>query len=383
MHQEPSSLPTIREGAGSSPRRVLFFGTYNRRLQQRVGVLKEGFEALGDEVLECNVPLVLGNAMRVRILRQPWLIPLLAAALASAWWQLWRRTRHVGHVDLVVVGYMGHFDVHLARRLWPDVPIVLDHMISAEDTARDRGVTSGPILSLLRALDNAALRAADVPCVDTIENLERLPEVARRRAAVVPVGALDEWFRAPRRNGGDRLRVVFFGSFAPLQGGPIIGEAVRLLHAESSPISFTVVGRGQDYQQTRSAAGEAPVEWIEWVETDELPELVASHDVCLGIFGAGVKALRVVPTKVFQGAAAGLVIVTSDTAPQRAALGPAAVYVPPGDARALADALRDLATDRSRVASLKEAARLRALGSFSPGAVVAALQEREIARQHV
>ena len=48
--------------------------------------------------------------------------------------------------------------------------------------------------------------------------------------------------------------------------------------------------------------------------------------------GPRAKALDVVPTKVYQGAAAGCVVVTSDTHPQRAALGEAAVLVPPGDA---------------------------------------------------
>ena len=53
-----------------------------------------------------------------------------------------------------------------------------------------------------------------------------------------------------------------------------------------------------------------------------------------------------VPNKVFQGAAAGCAVVTSDTAPQRRVLGDAAVLVPPGDPAALAEALRSLAADR-------------------------------------
>ena len=59
-------------------RRVLFFGTYDARKYPRVRVLQEGFEALGDEVLECNAPLRLDTAMRVRIVRHPWLAPVLA-----------------------------------------------------------------------------------------------------------------------------------------------------------------------------------------------------------------------------------------------------------------------------------------------------------------
>src|SRR5690606_2312612 len=60
-------------------------------------------------------------------------------------------------------------------------------------------------------------------------------------------------------------------------------------------------------------------------------------------FGTTPKAQRVVPTKVYQGLAAGNVVVTSDTEPQRRALGDSALYVPPGDAEALADRLRGLA----------------------------------------
>ena len=48
---------------------------------------------------------------------------------------------------------------------------------------------------------------------------------------------------------------------------------------------------------------------------------------------------HVVPNKVFEGAAAGWAIITSDTAPQRRALGDAAIFVGPADARSLAETL--------------------------------------------
>jgi hypothetical protein len=67
-----------------------------------------------------------------------------------------------------------------------------------------------------------------------------------------------------------------------------------------------MAGRGQDLARTRELAGDSPaVEWIDWVERDELPALVFEHDICLGIFSPGVKGMRVIPNKVFQGAAAG------------------------------------------------------------------------------
>jgi glycosyltransferase involved in cell wall biosynthesis len=369
----PALATRLRNRTG---RRVLFFGTYDARKYARVQVLQEGFAALGDEVLECNVPLRLDTAARVRMLRRPWTVPLLALKLAFCWVRLIARARRCRGVDLVVVGYMGHFDVHLARLLWPRTPVALDHLVSAGDTALDRGASSGWLVRLLERLDRAAVNAAHFPCVDTPEHRERVGLPARSRAVVVPVGAAKAWFYPPARHAADRLRVVFFGSFTPLQGAPVIGEALRLL-ADDPRFAVTIVGRGQDYDATRTAAGGAGnVEWIDWVEPEQLPYRVACHDVCLGIFGTGPKALRVVPNKVFQGAAAGTAIVTSDTPPQRQELGDAAVFVPAGDAAGLAAELRELADDRDRLWELRRAAFGRANERFHPAAIIEALNVR-------
>jgi glycosyltransferase involved in cell wall biosynthesis len=372
-HAPAAAISTPR--SRRTGRRVLFFGTYDARRYPRVRVLQEGFAALGDEVLECNVPLRLDTAARVKMLRRPWLVPLLAAKLAATWIRLIARSRRCRGVDLVVVGYMGHFDVHLARLLWPRTPVALDHLVSARDTALDRRVSSRWLLWLLERLDRAAVKAAHFPCVDTAEHRERVSAPARGRAVVVPVGAPSAWFYPPVRHASERVRVVFFGSFTPLQGSPVIGEALRLL-ADDERFAFTIVGRGQDYEATRAVAGAANVEWIDWVEPEYLPYLVACHDVCLGIFGTGPKALRVVPNKVFQGAAAGTAIVTSDTPPQRQQLGDTAAYVPAGDGGALAAELRKLADDREQLWELRVAAFTRANERFHPAAVIEALNSR-------
>jgi glycosyltransferase involved in cell wall biosynthesis len=107
-----------------------------------------------------------------------------------------------------------------------------------------------------------------------------------------------------------------------------------------------------------------------------LPELVAEHDVCLGIFGTGPKAQRVVPTKIFQGAAAGCALVTSDTAPQRRILGDAAILVPPGDAVAVAAALEKLAADSDALLRSRAAAARLADERFRADVVVAPLVDR-------
>jgi glycosyltransferase involved in cell wall biosynthesis len=83
-----------------------------------------------------------------------------------------------------------------------------------------------------------------------------------------------------------------------------------------------------------------------------------------------------VPNKVYEGAAAGCAVVTSDTPPQRRALAEAACLVPAGDAEALADALRMLADDPDRLADYRTRARLAAKERFTPAAIVWPLRER-------
>jgi len=366
--------------------RVTVFGTYDATAHPRVAIIAQGLREHGHEVQECNAPLGLDTAARVKILAQPWRVPVLLGTLARRWLALIRTARRQPRPDLVLVGYLGHFDVRLARRLFRRTPIVLDHLIGASDTARDRQLSGGIRQVLLRAIDSGALRSADLVAVDTEEHLDTLPPEYRDRAVVVPVGAPQAWFdaapeadstseEAAADHSSDPLRVLFFGLYTPLQGAAVIGRALARL--AGSPIEATMVGKGQDGPETREAAAANPsVRWLDWVASDELPALVAAHDVCLGIFGTGPKALRVVPNKVFQGAAAGCAIVTSDTAPQRRMLGDAAVFVPAGDPEALAEALLGLAGDRAALDRARAAARRLALSSFSAEQVVRPLVKR-------
>ena len=350
--------------------RVQAFGSFDVARHPRVGILIDGLRAHGVCVDLCNVPLELSTADRVQMLKQPWRLPLLALSLLKTWITLVRRSRRLPRPDVVLVGYLGHFDVLLARRLFRDVPIVHDMLIFAGDTAADRGA-GGVKQRLLRGLDRAAIRASDVVVVDTEEHLAMLPPGTD--GVVVPVGAPATWAGPPPVDRTGPVRVVFFGLYTPLQGAPVIGAALGLL---GPGIEVTMIGSGQDLEATRELAGQAQVSWRDWVDPADLPGLVRGHDVCLGIFSATGKGTRVVPNKVYQGAAAGCAIVTSDTPPQRRALGAAAVLVTPGDPAALAAALDALAADRTQLAAMRRSAWELAQVSYLPEAVVAPLLVR-------
>jgi glycosyltransferase involved in cell wall biosynthesis len=386
--------------------RTIIFGTYDTAMHPRIATIAEGLAARGFDVTECNIPLGLTTADRVEMLAKPWKAGGLAVRLASRWFGLAAKARGLGQhglgrPDAVVVGYLGHFDVHLARLLYRrgQVPLVLDHLISAANTAKDRRLDGGLKTKLLRLIDAAALSAADIVLVDTEEHREIVPEKYQSKVVVVPVGAPAPWHRAaveqaaaaeqaaeqsaaaePSADFSGPLKVVFYGLYTPLQGTPVIGEALGRI--AGAPVEVTMIGQGQDEAATKQAAAANPsVRWLDWVPAAELPALVASHDVCLGIFGTGDKALRVVPNKVFQGAAAGCAVITSDTAPQRRVFGTVpqesgAVLVPPGDPAALADALLWLAGDREALLKLRHAARQLAAERFTPEQVVGPLTDR-------
>jgi glycosyltransferase involved in cell wall biosynthesis len=364
--------------------RILGFGTFDLTKHPRIGIVFDGLRSSGDEVVVANVPLGFSTAERVEMLQRPWLILRLVRRMLRSWWTIAasaRRARAGGEIDAVMVGYMGHFDVLLARVLFRHQPVVLDLLIFAGDTARDRGVTSRPKLWLLDRLDRIAVSVSDIVLVDTDENAALVPSPHRHKVIVVPVGAPASWFAEQvdddrRADPTAALRVVFFGLFTPLQGAAVIGAALGLL-GDDPHIHTTMIGNGQDAPAARAAASRNPhVTWLDWVDSTRLPEMVADHDVCLGIFGTTPKGMRVVPNKVFQGAAAGCVIVTSDTPPQRRLLEDSAVFVPAGDPGALADVLRGLSERRGEVAALRAAARRHVAERCTPPILVAPIRER-------
>lgn len=357
--------------------RILGFGTYNAAAHPRIGILLEGLRDRGHTIAELNEPLKVSTESRVAALSSPSAALSFFGRLGKNWTRLIKGARSFrgpNSPDVIIVGYLGHFDVLLARLLFPRTPIVLDHLIFAADTADDRGSTSGILHTALRKLDHLALATADTIVYDTTAHADLAPTRQKHKGVVVPVGAPDAWFDARRDNPDNGI--VFYGLYTPLQGSPTLAKALRMLADAGDLPRATMIGTGQDYGKVREIIGDAKVTWIDWADPAELPDMVAGHSIGLGIFGTTEKARRVVPNKVYQSMAAGCAIITSDTEPQRNALGDAATYVPAGDPAALAEAIRTLINDDDHRERMRTRASQLARRAFSHAAVIAPLEER-------
>jgi glycosyltransferase involved in cell wall biosynthesis len=358
---------------------IIFFGTYKKKTTPRVQVMIEGLTAQGQTVHECNIPLNFSTAERVKVLKQPWRLPALLIKLSVCWIRLSRLKRRLPSPDVVIVGYLGQFDIHLARWLYRKKTIALDYLVSGKLTAQDRQLSSGWKNKLLAAIDKSALKTANIIIVDTEESQQKLDSNQQPKSVVVLVGAPNNWFVAgseTKHQTGDLIKIIFFGNYIPLQGAPVIGRALAMLTQETL---ITMVGNGQELSETKQALAtynKSHIKWLNWVEADDLAELVAAQDICLGIFGTGSKAESVVPNKVYQGAAAGCVIITSNTPPQRRIFQETALFVQAGNSESLASCIDELIKDPTRLAQLKLVARIQALKTFTPKKVVEPLLEK-------
>ncbi len=321
--------------------RVLYYGTYERDYPRNAQVIS-CLRGAGVDVAERHARVW---ARR----RHKWSLGLgTMARIAGAETALLARGRRE-RFDAMIVGYPGHFDMPAARRIAGLRPLLFNPLVSLSDTlVADRGrfAERSPAARVLRSIDRIALRKADLVVADTAQHARffaELAEIPRTRIEVCFVGAEDRLFHPGRRPSAD-FQVLFVGKLIPLHGVETILAAARLL----PKVPFRIVGSGQ----LDGLLAERPtnVEWVPWVEYEELPAEIRRAGCTLGVFGTSPKAGRVIPNKAYQAIACGTPLVTADTPAARELLvdGESALLVPPGDPGALAGAIDRLAADPDR-----------------------------------
>ena len=271
-----------------------------------------------------------------------------------------RRPLECVYMPYPAVGLLFAFSL-LPRALRPK-RIAADAFISIYDTVTgDRRLLTprNPISHLLRRIESRAYRTADCIIVDTEASADYFAttlEVPRGRLRAIPLSIDENAYQpaVPALVNG-RTRVLFVGTFVPLQGVETIARAAILLRDRPN-IEFVLIGDGQRSPLVAALLSETPCPNLTWIRGWQDPRAIAKHiadaSICLGIFGSSEKAGRVWPLKNYAYLAVGRALITGDTRYARALAQqtdePPFVMVTPGDPAALASAIDALAREPDR-----------------------------------
>lgn len=304
--------------------------------------------------------------------------------LPVRWLKLAQAVRTSAHDVPIIVGESGNYLAPVlleARR--QGRPVLFDVFVSLCDTIEDRetGWRRTLLSPLMKWVDRINNWAAGAVLLDTqqtrtyfINELGLDPN----KAHVAYVGAETDIFHPHRYPcaPSETIRVLFYGTFIPLQGIDTIVRAAAEVQRTNAAIRFQLIGNGQTSAAIYRLADQLRVRNIEFVAPSvpylQLPQYIANADICLGIFADRPKTMRVIPNKLFQCAAMGKAVVTADTpAIREGFFRNELALVPAGDEQALAETILRLASSPAQRLQLGHAARLAMQKRFAPATIAA------------
>ena len=224
--------------------------------------------------------------------------------------------------DVMIVGFPGQEAMFLAKLITLK-PIILDVFTSHYGGyVLDRKKFSEKSLraKFYRFLDKWSCKLADVVLLDTQAHIDFFVKEFKLESAKfrrIWIGANDDNFKPmeSRLNSDNQFRVIFFGTYVPLQGAEYIIKAAKILE-DQNDIVFKFIGKGQDRPKVYKLAEDLDLKNIMFngmMAIEKLREEIENSDVCLGIFGNTPKTSLVIPNKVYEAVAMAKPVITADT----------------------------------------------------------------------
>ncbi len=174
----------------------------------------------------------------------------------------------------------------------------------------------------------------------------------------VPVGDLRSWVPPGRR------AVVYLGVLSAYQGVDHLLEAIPQVVARVPQAFFLVMGYPDEEKYQRRANNLGVADHVSFPGRIDYSE--AARYLALGEVAVGPKLSETESNgKLYNYMACALPTVAFDTPPSREILGDLGIYAPPGDVRALADAIVSLLENPEKCRALGSRLRQRAVEHFS------------------
>lgn len=302
--------------------KICHYGTYDPSESHNTTHVA-GLKAVDIEVVECHSPAP-GNRDDAAKYRGPFKVITLLWRYVRNSISIYFRLKQLQGLDAILVSYPGHFDVPFAKMAAKrmGIPLVFNVHISLYETlVLDRGYFGRSSLTarIIKLYERFIFNLSDIVLVDTKTHgafFSELYKVPPDKFERVFIGA-DSHFLPQKREREGAFRVLFYGTFIPLQGIEHIIRAAHLLRDEPNLI-FEIIGRGQTRDQIMELAKQLNIkniEFFDWVERHKLVDRIAAADVCLGgQFGMTQKANLVIGYKCFQMLAVGRPVIVANSA---------------------------------------------------------------------
>lgn len=274
------------------------------------------------------------------------------------WAYLKARVTGVSKPDLVFVPAFCQKDILPAIRFarYHHIPVMADPLISLYDTrVFERKTISEHSYEAKKLFqqEQLAYQALDSLLLDTEAHLIYFRDTFNldtQKITVVPVSAEESIFTADNISkypNSNKLEVLFYGSFIPLQGVEVIADAIKLCQKN---INWHFIGGKKSHLREKiqeSLSDFDNVTFEDDIAYDQLPSRIKQADVILGVFGISNKTARVIPNKVYQALACGRLVVTCNGPYPKETIGTHAttgiIFTPQGDAQALSKVIDNLA----------------------------------------
>ncbi|HEY9411472.1 MAG TPA: glycosyltransferase family 4 protein, partial [Jiangellaceae bacterium] len=219
----------------------------------------------------------------------------------------------------------------------------------------------GPKRTLLAGLETLAARRADVTLGASSDLVERARRLGAADARLAPVAA--PAMAAPQRDreavraelgAGERPVVLAVGRLAPQKDYDTLLAAVAAWGRRDPQPLVVIAGDGPEQARLQTIVDDGGLDVRLLGRRDDVPDLLAAADLYLITSTWEARALV-----VQEAMRAGVPVVATEVGGLPELVGDAAVTVPPGDPRAVADAVVGLLDDPDRRAALAAAGRTR------------------------
>lgn len=257
--------------------------------------------------------------------------------------------------DVVIVGFVPQIILPLFHNKFKNNFLIVDFFISMYDTlCFDRKVfnPTSMIGRLIKHIDMKCLSYADhILCDTTAHGDYFVSELGadKTKLETLYLQADPKIYHSSNVPRPDKLKdkfvVLYFGSILPLQGVDVILDAINQLRKNSN-LYFYIIGPIDSKKRKYRKPQSDNIEYLSWVSQEELAQYIEWADLCLaGHFNADIeKAKRTIPGKAYiYHEMKKSMILGENPANHELFNDEKSIYVPMGNADALANKIKELA----------------------------------------